>query len=149
MRPSGASCGWSASIMIVLICMFTGIRDIAALLGLFAAKTAMILFGLLMERQQTAGEADRSASWFGWLAGAVPWVAIFGYVAGAPRVPRFVWAIIITQLLLFAASAGIDPFGLIRHLGLTLTVAEPHRFAATVRNCAGLPASGNGDTAPA
>ena len=51
----------SASIMIVLIGMFTGIRDIAALLGLFAANTAMILFGLLMERQQTAGEADWSA----------------------------------------------------------------------------------------
>jgi hypothetical protein len=32
-------------------------------------------------------------------------VAIFGYVAGAPRVPRFVWAITITQLLLFAAFA--------------------------------------------
>ena len=52
----------SASIMIVLICLFVGIRDIAALLGLFAASTAMILFGLLMERQQMAGEADWSAS---------------------------------------------------------------------------------------
>ena len=80
----------SASIMIVLICMFTGIRDIAALLGLFAANTSMILFGLLMERQQTAGEADWSVYWFGCLAGAVPWVAIFWYVAGAPRA-GFVW----------------------------------------------------------
>jgi hypothetical protein len=52
-------------------------------------------------------------------------------------------------LLFREPAAGIDPFGLIRHPGLTLTVAEPHRFAATVRNCAGLPASGNGDTAPA
>ena len=95
----------SASIMIVLICMFTGIRDIAALLGLFAANTSMILFGLLMERQQTAGEADWSAYWFGCLAGSVPWVAIFWYVAGAPRIPGFVWAITMTQLLLFAAFA--------------------------------------------
>ena len=95
----------SASIMIVLIAMFTGIRDIAALLGLFAANTAMILFGLLMERQQAAGEADWSAFLFGCLVGAVPWVAIFWYVAGAPRVPGFVWAITITQLILFAAFA--------------------------------------------
>lgn len=95
----------SASIMIVLICMFVGIRDIAALLGLFAANTAMILFGLLMEHQQIAGEADWSAYWFGCLAGAVPWVAIFWYVAGAPRVPGFVWAITVTQLILFAAFA--------------------------------------------
>ncbi|HEX9032718.1 MAG TPA: heliorhodopsin HeR [Streptosporangiaceae bacterium] len=95
----------SASLMIVLICMFVGIRDIAALLGLFAANTAMILFGLLMERQQTAGAADWSAYWFGCLAGAVPWVAIFWYVAGAPRVPGFVWAITVTQLALFTAFA--------------------------------------------
>jgi Heliorhodopsin len=93
----------SASIMVILIAMFTGIRDIAALLGLFAANTAMILFGLLMERQQTAGRADWSAYWFGCLVGAVPWVAIFWYVAGAPRVPGFVWAITVTQFILFAA----------------------------------------------
>jgi len=42
---------------------------------------------------------------------------------------------------------GIELLGLIRHPGLTLTVAEPHRFAATVRDYAGLPASGNADTA--
>ena len=95
----------SASIMIVLICMFAGIRDIAALLGLFATNTAMILFGLLMERQQTAGQADWSAYWVGCLAGAFPWVAIFWYVAGAPRVPGYVWAITITQLAMFAAFA--------------------------------------------
>ena len=93
----------SASIMIVLIAMFTGIRDIAALLGLFAANTSMILFGLLMERQQTTGRVDWSAYWFGCLAGAVPWVAIFWYVGGASRVPGFVWAITVTQLILFAA----------------------------------------------
>lgn len=93
----------SASIMIVLIAMFTGIRDIAALLGLFAANSAMILFGLLMERQQQTGRADWSAYWFGCLVGAVPWVAIFWYVGGAPRVPGFVWAITVTQLILFAA----------------------------------------------
>ena len=37
---------------------------------------------------------------------------------------------------------GIDPLGLIRHPGLTLTVTDPQRFAATVRHYAGLPASG-------
>ena len=51
-------------------------------------------------------------------------------------------------LLFRETVAGIDPFGLIRHPGLTLTVAEPHKFAATVRECAGLPASGDEDTAP-
>jgi len=34
---------------------------------------------------------------------------------------------------------GLDPLGVLRHPGLTLTVAEPERFAAAVRRRAGLP----------
>ena len=91
--------------MIVLIAVFVGIRDVAALSGLFAANSAMILFGLLMERQQTPGTADWSAFVFGSLVGAVPWVLIFVYVGEAGPVPEFVWAITVTQLALFAAFA--------------------------------------------
>jgi hypothetical protein len=50
-------------------------------------------------------------------------------------------------LLLREPVPGIDPLGVIRHPGLTVTVADPQRFAATVRHYAGLPASG--DAAPA
>ena len=46
-------------------------------------------------------------------------------------------------LLLREPVPGIDPLGLLRHPGLTLTVADPGRFAATVRHYAGLPAPGN------
>ena len=60
----------SASIMIVLIGLFVGIRDLAAVVAVFAANTAMILFGLLMERQQRPGAADWSAFWFGSLVGS-------------------------------------------------------------------------------
>jgi hypothetical protein len=35
---------------------------------------------------------------------------------------------------------GIDPTGLIRHPNLTLTVADPQRFAVAVRQCAGIAA---------
>jgi hypothetical protein len=41
---------------------------------------------------------------------------------------------------------GIDPLGLIRHPNLTLTVADPQRFAATVRQYAGI---AHGHAAPA
>ncbi|HUB42184.1 MAG TPA: hypothetical protein VMA72_25315 [Streptosporangiaceae bacterium] len=51
-------------------------------------------------------------------------------------------------LLLREPVPGIEPFGLIRHPQLTLTVAEPHRFAAAVRGHAVLPAPGDEDTAP-
>lgn len=95
----------SASIMIVLIGLFVGIRDLAAVIGLFAANTAMILFGLLMERQQAPGRPDWSAFWFGSLVGLAPWLAIVVYVAQPPQIPGFVWAIIIVQFLLFASFA--------------------------------------------
>jgi hypothetical protein len=52
-------------------------------------------------------------------------------------------------LLLRERVRGIDPLSLISHPGLTLTVAQPRRFAATVRDYAGLPASGDEDNAPA
>ncbi len=96
----------SASIMIVLIAMFVGIRDIAALIAIFGVNTAMILFGLLMERQQEPGTADWSAFWFGSFAGAVPWVAISIYLlAGPASPPGFVYAITVVELVLFFSFA--------------------------------------------
>jgi hypothetical protein len=95
----------SASIMIVLIGLFVGIRDLAAVTAIFAANTAMILFGLLMERQQQPGRADWNAFWFGSLVGVVPWVLVGIYVAGAPQVPGFVYAITATQFVLFFSFA--------------------------------------------
>jgi hypothetical protein len=96
----------SASLMIVLIGLFVGIRDLAAVIGLFAANTAMILFGLLMERHQQPGRADWSAFWFGSLVGVAPWIAIVVYTLQPPEVPGFVHGIVVFQFLLFAAFAG-------------------------------------------
>jgi hypothetical protein len=96
---------FSASIMVVLIGMFVGIRDVAAVLGLFGVNTAMILFGLLMERHQVPGRADWSAFWFGCIAGVVPWIAIWWYILGAGEVPGFVYAITVIQLVLFSGFA--------------------------------------------
>jgi hypothetical protein len=45
-------------------------------------------------------------------------------------------------LLLHEPVPGIDPLGVIRHPGPTLTVSDPEGSAATVRHYAGLPASG-------
>ncbi len=95
----------SASIMVVLIGLFVGLRDIGAVLGLFGINASMILFGLLMEKHQKPGKADWSAFWFGSLAGVVPWIAIWWYVIGAPGVPGFVYGITVTQLILFTGFA--------------------------------------------
>ncbi|HEX6498418.1 MAG TPA: heliorhodopsin HeR [Micromonosporaceae bacterium] len=95
----------SASIMLVLIGLFVGIRDLAAVAAVFAANTAMILFGLLMERQQRPGHADWSAFWFGSLIGLVPWALVAVYLTQPPTVPGFVYAITILQFVLFFSFA--------------------------------------------
>ena len=95
----------SASVMIVLIGLFVGIRDLAAVVAIFAVNTAMILFGLLMERQQRPGGADWSAFAFGSLVGIVPWVLIAVYVTQPAQVPGFVYAITIVQFALFFSFA--------------------------------------------
>lgn len=95
----------SASLMMVLIARFVGIADLAALIGVFALTTSMILFGLLMERQQRPGRADWSAFWFGSLAGAVPWAAVAIYLANGASPPGFVYAIVAVQFVFFFSFA--------------------------------------------
>jgi hypothetical protein len=98
----------SASVMIVLIGLFTGIRGLAAVVAIFTANTAMILYGQLMERQQRPGAADWSAFCFGSLVGIVQWALIAVYVAQPAQVPGFVYAITIIQfVLLFSFAANM------------------------------------------
>jgi hypothetical protein len=100
----------SASLMIVLIAMITGISDLAALIALFGVNAAMILFGAAMERANRAG---RRVIWlpfvFGCIAGAVPWIAIavqIGYSQNQTgNVPGFVFAIFASLFVLFNSFA--------------------------------------------
>ncbi len=95
----------SASLMVVLIAMLTGISDIAALIAIFGANAAMILFGLLMERQRPGPGADWLPFWFGCVAGAVPWIAIGAYLFGGDQAPTFVYAIFVSLFVLFNSFA--------------------------------------------
>ena len=102
----------SASIMIVLIAMVTGVSDIGAVVAIFGVNAAMILFGLVMERSNPNKErADWTPFLFGCLAGAVPWVIIAYQVVGAEDratgsgVPTFVYGIIISLFVLFNSFA--------------------------------------------
>lgn len=95
----------SAALMMVLIARFTGITDLVALTGIFALTSSMILFGMLMERQQRPGSADWSAFWFGSFAGAVPWVAVAVHLVNGASPPGFVYAIVGIQLVFFSSFA--------------------------------------------
>ena len=100
----------SASVMIGLILLLTGITDLFALLGLVAANVAMIMFGALMERSNPDRRNVRWAPFaFGCFAGAIPWIAIAiaigGSAAGAGDVPGFVYGIFVSLFLLFNCFA--------------------------------------------
>lgn len=99
----------SASLMVVLIAMLTGLRDVGALIALFGVNAAMILFGLVMERVNRPGEpVDWRPFVYGSLVGVVPWIAISLQLAHAESeadVPGFVFAIFVSLFVLFFSFA--------------------------------------------
>lgn len=101
----------SATLMIVLIAMITGITDMAALIVIAAANVSMILFGWVMEVVNPPGEKVWwSPFWFGSLAGAAPWIAIVATLVynvnqGGEGPPGFVYGIIVSIFVLFNCFA--------------------------------------------
>jgi hypothetical protein len=99
----------SASLMVVLIAMLTGIRDVTALIALFGVNVAMILFGLVMERVNRAGEpVDWRPFVYGSIVGVAPWLTIavqLGHAESEADVPAFVIAIFVTLFVLFFSFA--------------------------------------------
>lgn len=94
----------SASVMIVLIAMLTGVGDVAALIGLFGVNASMILFGLVQEHYASAGEGRLLPFWMGCIAGAVPWLAIGVYLASpgtGATAPGFVFGIFVSLFVFF------------------------------------------------
>jgi hypothetical protein len=96
----------SSSLMMVVIAMLVGIYDIVSLLLIFALNATMILFGWLMElHNQTTARTNWTAFWFGCFAGAVPWIAVAIYLAGAADPPGFVYAIFASLFVFFNVFA--------------------------------------------
>jgi len=100
----------SSSIMIVIILQLNGVTDYIALIAIFGVNVSMILFGCLQERYSQPGSGDMLPFWFGCIAGAVPWIAIFINMlspSGPPEttVPGFVIGIVISLFIFFNCFA--------------------------------------------
>jgi hypothetical protein len=100
----------SSSIMIVIILQLNGVTDYIALIAIFGVNVSMILFGWLQERYSHPGSGDMLPFWFGCIAGAVPWIAIFINMlspSGPPEttVPGFVIGIVISLFIFFNCFA--------------------------------------------
>ncbi len=91
----------SASVMLILVSALAGIWNLAALMGFFAANTAMILFGWLQETDHEPGGA-LTPFWFGTVVGIVPWLAIGYYLVGGADPPTFVYIIFVSLFVLFS-----------------------------------------------
>jgi hypothetical protein len=97
----------SASVMIVVIAMLTGMYDLGSLILIFALTAAMIFFGLQMEVQnQGAARVNWMPFVLGSVAGIIPWIVIGLYLlAPASRsigdVPTFVYGIYISLFVWF------------------------------------------------
>ena len=93
----------SSSVMIVLIAMLTGISDVAALIGIFAANAAMILFGAVQERYERPG-GSLWPFWLGCVVGIAPWLAVGVYLwspGSTAEPPAFVYAIFVSLFVFF------------------------------------------------
>jgi hypothetical protein len=100
----------SSSVMIVLIALITGVSDVAAIVGIFGANAAMILFGWLQEKYETPGNGGWLPFIFGCIAGIVPWLGLLFYVLsiGGPAdtsAPAFVYGVVISIFIFFNSFA--------------------------------------------
>jgi hypothetical protein len=104
---------FSASIMIVLIALITGVSDTGAIIAIVGANIAMIFFGLDMEIvNRNRDNVNWSPFLFGCVAGIVPWIVIaFQFIGTETRlpegmsVPGFVYGIVISLFILFNSFA--------------------------------------------
>ncbi len=96
----------SASVMIVLIALITGVSDVGAVIAIFGVNAAMIFFGMVME---IMNRGKTSVNWtpylFGCVAGITPWIIIaYQFIGAANRSagpPGFVYGIVISLFVLF------------------------------------------------
>lgn len=98
---------FSATLMVVLIALYTGIDGISALIGIAGANVAMILFGWLQEAANPPGRSRLTMTpfWFGCVAGAAPWIAIGYNLVAAEEVPGFVVGIFVSLFVFFNSFA--------------------------------------------
>ena len=97
----------SSSIMISLIAMIFGVKDIATILLIITVNAAMNLFGLMMELVNQ-NKPKEQVNWepfvWGSVVGLVPWGIIMLYLLTAGNldmVPWYAWAIIATYFVSF------------------------------------------------
>jgi hypothetical protein len=99
----------SSSLLIVLLAILFGVRDIQSLSIIFIANAVMNLLGLEMELQHQFFLTKRFSAYnLGWIIGLAPWAVIMMYLIFSPGldlIPWFAWASIIAYFAFFNSFA--------------------------------------------
>lgn len=99
----------SSSLLISLLAILFGVRDIQTLSIIFIANATMNLLGLEMEKRNI-GKSEKGflPYWIGWLIGLAPWAVILMYLFYTPSldlVPWYAWASIFGYFAFFNSFA--------------------------------------------
>lgn len=99
----------SSSLLIALLAILFGVKDIQTLTLIFIANATMNLLGLEMELANSNPDKTRFLPyWIGWLIGLAPWIAILMYLffsSNLDLVPWYAWTAIIGYFLFFNSFA--------------------------------------------
>ncbi len=98
----------SSTLMIILISLVNAVWDIVGLIAIAGANISMILFGWLQEKYEEPGKGSLLPFWFGCIAGAIPWIAMFLLLfspGSTQEAPGFVYGIVFSLFLLFNCFA--------------------------------------------
>lgn len=99
---------FSATVMVLLICLYSGITGISAVVAIAGANVAMILFGWIQEVSNPPRRVTTTMLpfWFGAIAGVAPWVVIsINFVGAGSSIPGFVVGIFVSLFVLFMSFA--------------------------------------------
>lgn len=93
----------SATVMVILISLYSGITSINALIPVAGANAGMIFFGWLQELMNPPGRTRTTMLpfWFGSVVGLTPWISIVFNIVRTGSVPGFVYGIVAAQAALF------------------------------------------------
>jgi hypothetical protein len=93
----------SATLMIILLSLYSGVTNINAIIAVIGANVGMILFGWLQEVMNPPGRAVTTMKpfWFGTIVGITPWISIAANIIGSKTVPGFVYGIVISEAIFF------------------------------------------------
>lgn len=112
----------STPITLFVIAQLNGVRDVGALVGVYALASAGVLFAVVQDRSATRGPASRVPLGFGSAVGIVPWGIVAFHQVGAGAVGHPLPGIVVVVTLTALAAAVAEFVATWQHRPVAATV---------------------------